>query len=149
MKIKDLHPSVKDCLKKYVMSLKVYYAGRGFDVKREEVFKVVSEKLKKIHILSVAGNPEDRIILIQVATEKTYENGVKELRYHRVVYDRLKKKGSCTCEWFSKNRVCKHILKVLLLHHHGGSFYRRKLSYPAYKGNRKSYTTTQIKTKVA
>ena len=149
MKIKDLHPSVKDCLKKYVMSLKAYYRSKGVDLKIEEVLKGVSEKLKEIHILSVAGSSEERMILIQTATEKIYDSGIRELRYHRVAYDRLKRKGSCTCRWFGKNGVCKHILKVLLLHHHGGSFYRRKLSYPAYKKNRKSYTTTQIKTKVA
>jgi len=149
MKIKDLHPSVKDCLKKYVMSLKVYYRSREVDLKTEEILKGVSEKLKEIHILSVGGSSENSIILIQTATERIYDSGIRELRYHRVAYDRLQKKGSCTCRWFGKNGVCKHILKVLLLHHHGGSFYRRKISYPDYKENRRSYTTKRIRAKVA
>lgn len=121
MKIKDLHPSVKDCLKKYVMSLKVYYRSKGMDLKTEDILKGVSEKLKEIHILSVAGSSENSIVLIQTATEKIYDSGIRELRYHRVAYDRLKKKSSCTCKWFGKNRVCKHLLKVLLLHHQEGA----------------------------
>ena len=139
VKIKDMHQEVKACLKKYIASLKSYYKK---DIETNDIIKIISRKLQEIQVASLTK--ENEAIVVLTATVKENLRNETQIRYHRVYYG--KKTKYCTCEWFSKYRVCKHLLKVYLLHHHGGSFYRRKLSFPDYKANRRSYTTVTPKT---
>ncbi len=141
IKYSDLSPKVRKALDFYSITLMKYYKSKGLKVEKDEVKKIISEKLKKVELTGAAGNPKKETITLKLSTyeEKINKYGIKVLeeRPHTVHLNRKTGKAKCTCKWFSKYGVCKHVVKALLLKEHGPSWLRRKLNFPAYKENRK------------
>jgi len=142
VKVKNLNPIVKNALERYAITLINYYKSKGIQVERKEVIKKIGEKLKAIELMAIAGNPGKEIIALRLSTfeEKInpkYGFKVLEERPHTVYLNRKNGKAKCSCKWYSKNGVCKHIVKALLLKEHGPTYLRRKLNLPSYKEDRK------------
>ena len=141
MKIKysELSPQVKKALDFYFITLIKYYNGKGLKVGKEEVKEIIRRKLKSVKLITTAGN--SKVIALKLSTSEVkfnpkYGVPVLEERPH-TVYLHKSGKAKCTCRWFVKYRICKHVVKALLLKEHGPSWLRRKLNFPAYKENRK------------
>lgn len=144
MKIKysELSPEVRKSLDFYSITLIKYYKSKGLEIEKNEVKKIISEKLKKVELTGAAGNSRDEIIALKLSTFEEKINpryGIKVLeeRPHTVYLNRKTGKARCTCKWFEKHGICKHAVKALLLKEHGPSWLRRKLNLPSYKENRK------------
>jgi len=142
VKVKHLNPTVKEALRKYFFSLLNYYRSRGLDIEKKKVIEIIGEKLKKIELTAMAGSPKKEVVALKLSTFEEKLNpkyGVKilEERPHTVYLNRRTGKAKCTCKWYSKHNVCKHIVKALLLKEHGPTYLRRKLNLPSYKEDRK------------
>ncbi|RUM29613.1 MAG: hypothetical protein DSY32_03035 [Aquifex sp.] len=142
VKIRDLNPIVKNALERYAITLINYYKSKGIQVGRKEVIKKIGEKLKAIELMAIAGSPKKEVVALKLSTFEEKLNpkyGIKVLeeRPHMVWLSRKTGKAKCTCKWFEKHKVCKHVVKALLLKEHGPTYLRRKLNLPSYKEDRK------------
>lgn len=139
MKIKytDLNPLVKEALDKYSISLINYYKSKGLKVEEKEIKKIIARKLKAVELMAMGGNPKKEIIALRLSTFEEKVNpkyGIKflEERPHTVILNRKTGKAKCTCKWFEKHKVCKHVVKALLIKEHGPTHLRRKLNISSY-----------------
>jgi len=134
----DLNPLVKEALDKYSITLINYYKSRGLEVEEKEIKRIIAKKLKAIELMAMGGSPKKEIIVLRLSTFEEKVNpkyGIKVLeeRPHTVYLNRKTGKAKCTCKWFEKHKVCKHVIKALLLKEHGPTHLRRKLNLPSYK----------------
>ena len=67
MKIKysELSPEVRRSLDLYAITLIKYYKSKGLEIEKNEVKKIISEKLKKVELTGAAGNFRDEIITLK------------------------------------------------------------------------------------
>jgi len=133
---------LQKAVRAYAKTLADYYRSRGLSVSKEELKETIKRKLKAIELIALGGSPGKEVIAIRLSTFEERLNpkyGIKVLeeRPHTVYMNRKTGKAKCTCQWFSKHKVCKHVVKALLLKEKGPSYLRRKLNFPAYKENRK------------
>jgi len=111
-------------VEEYAKTLENYYKERGIEANALEEAK---KKLEAVEVVKVSPGE------VVVRTERKREDGAVVVRYHRI----NPKRKSCSCEWYAKHGVCKHVVKILLLKEKGPSYLRRKLNFPAYKANRR------------
>ncbi|GEM_PF-3132282 len=106
------------------------------------------EKIKKVQILQVYPHPQNSNVSVIVAgspklVKDEYGNIVEGVSMHRVELNLKKKTVKCSCPYFRRNKICKHVLKVLLILHKGEpTYWFRKILHPGYKANReKTYAS--------
>jgi len=129
-------PTLKKLFKTYVQSLP------------SKNHKKAIEKIKKVQILQIYPHPQNPYTSVVIAgspkkVKDEYGNIVEGTSIHRVELNLKKKTIKCSCPHFRRNRICKHVLKVLLILHKGEpTYWYRKISHPEYKANReKTYAS--------
>jgi hypothetical protein len=104
--------------------------------------KKALERIKKVQILQVYPHPQNSNISVIIAgspksVKDEYGNIQKGVSLHKLKVNLKRKTIKCSCPHFRKHRICKHVLKVLLILHKGEpTFLYRKLINPQYKANR-------------
>ena len=92
---------------------------------------------KAVELMAMGGSSKKEIIALRLSTFEEKVNpkyGIKflEERPHTVILNRKTGKAKCTCKWFEKHKVCKHVVKALLIKEHGPTHLRRKLNISSY-----------------